>query len=163
MGHFYDYHTKYNILFPLKQTDANYVADQLCQYCFSHFGLPRILYTNNSREFTDDLISAVMKQWSTDSVICSGNPNKKSSVEEMQSRQRTIMALLETMKAKDKVIGSKWPSLLPGIQCVLSWLIVDARHFLSDVFCQILQRRIQKPVKFLGWSVLRKYLTAKSR
>lgn len=119
IGHFFDHHTKYNVIFPLKQIDANTVASTLSQHVFGHFGLPTILHSNIGRKFVDELILWVLQFWSTDARIFNGNPKHKNLNVFIQQRQKTIVILIETMKTKQPEF-SNWSSLLPGIQYSLN-------------------------------------------
>lgn len=119
IGHFLDHHTKYNVLFPLKRTDPLYVARKLCRYVLGHFGLPHILHSNLGRKFVDDLITWILQFWSTDAQIVNGNPRLKKMNTLIQQRQKTIMILIETIRAKQGDVSS-WSVWLPGIQYSLN-------------------------------------------
>ena len=114
--HFFDMHTKYNVLVPLKRTDAFYVARKLCRYVFGHFGLPRIIHSNLGRKYADEIISWILQLWSTDAQILNGNPRYKKVNAVIEQRQKTIMMLIETIRGKQTDV-SNWSSWLPGIQC----------------------------------------------
>lgn len=118
IGHFVDHHTKYNVLFPLKRSDSFYVAKKLCRYVFGHFGLPRILHSNMGRKYLDELITWLLQLWSTDAQILNGNPRYKRMNSLIQQRQKTIMILIESIRAKQSD-ASSWSVWLPGIQCKL--------------------------------------------
>lgn len=114
--HFFDHHTKYNVLIPLKRTDAFYVAKKLCRYVFGHFGLPRIIHSNLGRKYVDEMITWILQFWSTDAQILNGNPRFKKMSALIEQRQKTIMMLIETIRGKQTDV-SNWSSWLPGIQC----------------------------------------------
>ncbi|XP_047136157.1 SCAN domain-containing protein 3 [Hydra vulgaris] len=119
IGHFTDHHTKYNVLFPLKTSDAAYVARKLCRYVLGHFGLPQIMHSNMGRKYVDELITWILQFWSTDAQIINGNPRTKRLASILQQRQRTIMILIETIQSKQ--IGCpNWSLWLPGIQYTLN-------------------------------------------
>ena len=121
IGHFVDYHTRYNTLFPLKNQGASYVAKKLCKYVFGHFGLPRILHSNLGRDFVNDVIQNVLQMWATDAQILNGNPRVRKIQPLIQQRQKTIMVLIDTIRAKQDNNNS-WATWLPGIQCESSFL-----------------------------------------
>ena len=119
IGHFVDHHTKYNVLFPLKRTDALYVAKKLCRYVFGHFGLPQVLHSNLGRKYVDEIISWVLQFWSTDAQIINGSPRMRKLTPIIQQRQKTILILIETIRAK-QADSTSWSSWLPGIQYSLN-------------------------------------------
>ena len=116
IGHFFDHHTKYNILFPLKSSEAVSVAKKFCRHVLGNFGLPRILHSNMDRKYVDDLIHWVVQFWSTDVSIINGDPQNKKALPLIQQRQRTIMILIETIRTRQNDTNS-WATWLPGIQC----------------------------------------------
>ena len=116
IGHFFDHHTKYNVLFPLKTREPVYVAKKLCRHVFGHFGLPRIIYSNMTREYIDDLTHWIIHFWSTDVPIINGDPDNKKLLPLIQQRQKTVMILIETIRSKQGN-SNNWSSWLPGIQC----------------------------------------------
>uniref|UniRef100_A0A7M5UYT5 Integrase catalytic domain-containing protein n=1 Tax=Clytia hemisphaerica TaxID=252671 RepID=A0A7M5UYT5_9CNID len=119
VAHFFDHASKYNVLIPLKRTDSLYVAKKLCRYVFGHFGLPRIIHSNLGRKYVDDLITWILQLWSTDAQILNGNPRFKKFQQLIQQRQKTVMTLIETIRAKQPDL-SNWSSWLPGIQYSLN-------------------------------------------
>ena len=130
IAHFLDHHSKYNVLIPLKRTDAYYVAKKLCRYVFGHFGLPRIIHSNLGRKYVDDIITWILQLWSTDAQILNGNPRFKKMAPLIQQRQKTVVTLIETIRAKQPDL-SNWSSWLPGIQCELIFSLV--RYILNVV------------------------------
>ena len=116
IGHFFDHHTKFSILFPLKTRDAVYVARKLCRHVFGHCGLPRILYSNMPRDYIDELIRWILQFWATDLPIINGDPGNTKASQFIQQRQRTIAVLIDTFRMKD-VNSNEWATWLPCIQC----------------------------------------------
>eukprot|EP00794_Sanderia_malayensis_P003647 gene3647-4164_t len=119
IGHFFDHHTKYNILFPLKTNEAKYVARKLCRHVLGHFGLPRIMYSNYDRRYLNELISSILQLWSSDAQIISGDPKSKKVQPFLHQRQRTVMILIETIRMKQSSTNN-WALWLPGIQYSLN-------------------------------------------
>ncbi len=126
IGHFFDHHTKYNVLFPLKSIEAKYAAQKLCRHVFGYFGLPKIMYSNYGRSYLNELIRWTLHLWSSDAQIISGDPQNKKMQPYLNQRQRTVMILIETIRTKQSNTNS-WASWLPGIQCkfpyFLYWLL----------------------------------------
>lgn len=116
IGHFFDHHTKYNILFPLKTKDSLHVGRKLCRHVFGHFGLPKILYSNMPRGYVDDLISWVSQLWSDDKSIINGDPENKNALPFIEQRQKTILVLIQTFRTKQSD-SNDWVAWLPCIQC----------------------------------------------
>ena len=116
IGHFFDHLTKYSVLFALKSKDAVYVARKICRHVISHFGMPKIIYSNMPRDYIDDLIHGILQLWSTDIPIINGDPGNKKAVQFIQQRQRTIMVLIETLDRKHGN-SNAWSTWLPCIQC----------------------------------------------
>eukprot|EP00795_Rhopilema_esculentum_P014248 gene14248-5274_t len=106
IGHFFDHHTKYNVLFPLKTREPVYVAKKLCRHVFGHFGLPRIIYSNMTREYIDDLTHWIIHFWSTDVPIINGDPDNKKLLPLIQQRQKTVMILIETIRSKQDSLNT---------------------------------------------------------
>ena len=106
IAHYLDHHTKYNVLIPLKRTDSFYVAKKLCRYVFGHFGLPRIIHSSLGRKYVDDIITWILQLWSTDAQILNGNPRFKKMNALIQQRQKTVMMLIETIRAKQPDVSN---------------------------------------------------------
>ena len=116
IGHFFDHHTKYNVLFPLKKKEAAYVARKICRHIIGHFGLPKIIYSSMPRDYIDQLISEILTVWSTDVPIINGDPGNTKALQFIKHRQRTIMILIETLSRKQGN-SNAWATWLPCIQC----------------------------------------------
>ena len=116
IGHFFDHHSRYNVLFPLKTKDAAHVVRKLCRHVFGHFGLPKILYSTMPRDFVDGIIHWIKQLWSTDLPVINGDPGNKKAMPFVEQRQRTMMALIDTFRMKHPN-SNEWASWLPCIQC----------------------------------------------
>ena len=116
IGHFFDHHTKYNVLFPLKKKDASYVARKICRHIIGHFGLPKIIYSSMPRDYIDQLICEILIVWSTDMPIINGDPGNTKALQFIKQRQRTIMILIETLSRKQGN-SNAWATWLSCIQC----------------------------------------------
>ena len=69
-----DHWSKFHILFPLMHKSAQEVALNLQDRVFSVVGVPRILHSDNGREFVNNIVHTVTKEWPGDVVIVNGRP-----------------------------------------------------------------------------------------
>lgn len=69
-----DHWSKLHILFPLMHKSVPEVALNLQDRVFSILGVPRILHTDNGREFVNSIVHSVIKEWPGDVVIVNGRP-----------------------------------------------------------------------------------------
>ena len=72
IGHVIDHFSKYNILFPMRQKEANEVASNLITRVFSYFGLPYILHSDRGKEFTNNIIKSLVEEWPGDCKLVNG-------------------------------------------------------------------------------------------
>ena len=54
---------KFHVLFPLARKSAAEVGLNLQNLVFSYLGTPRILHSDNGREFVNEIVSDVAKSW----------------------------------------------------------------------------------------------------
>ena len=74
IGHFMDHWSKMHVLFPLARKSAAEVALNLQNNVFALFGTPRILHSDNGREFVNEIVLTVVKDWPGEVVIVNGRP-----------------------------------------------------------------------------------------
>lgn len=75
--HYVEFLTKFHIIRPLKTKATNDVAKELL-YIFLDFGAPRILQSDNGREFTSQLIRQLSSLW-PELVLVNGRPRHPQS------------------------------------------------------------------------------------
>lgn len=67
-----DHWSKVHVLFPLMQKCAEEVALNLVTKVFSYFGLPRILQSDNGREFVNAILRKVVEDWPGEVAMVNG-------------------------------------------------------------------------------------------
>ncbi len=77
--HAMDHFTKLHILEPLFTKDAESVAKCLTGKIFPIFGLPKILQTDNGKEFVNKIIHGCIENWPGKCVIINGRPRHPQS------------------------------------------------------------------------------------
>ena len=61
--HCVDHWSKFNFAYPLESKRASCVAVVLTQQLFPYFGVPRILHSDNGREFVNSIIKTTLDSW----------------------------------------------------------------------------------------------------
>ena len=64
-----DHWAKFRILFPLMRKCAHEVALNLQKLVFSVLGTPKLLHSDNGREFVNEIIHNLIKDWPGEVVI----------------------------------------------------------------------------------------------
>ena len=117
IGHYMDHWSKYHAIFPLMHKAAAEVAVGI-QNVFAYLGTPKILHSDNGREFVNAIIRNLISTWPGETTIVSGrprNPRCQGLVEKGNaSLEKLLGARLLEYKDKNK---SPWTSWLPKIQC----------------------------------------------
>ena len=118
IGHFMDHWSKMHILFSLARKSAAEVALNLQSKVFAIFGTPRILHSDNGREFVNEIIRAVVKEWPGEVVIINGRPRNPKCQVLIEQGNFMIEKLLGSKFLEYK--GSEqppWTEWLMFIQC----------------------------------------------
>ena len=63
MGHYMDHWAKLHFLFPLMRKSAAEVALNLQNKVFAYVGVPKILHSDNGREFVNEIVKNLVKDW----------------------------------------------------------------------------------------------------
>ena len=79
IGHFMDHWSKIHVLFPLMAKSAAEVALNLSTKVFSYFGPPKILHSDNGREFVNSIVTKLLEEWSGEITVITGRPCTASS------------------------------------------------------------------------------------
>ena len=115
IGHVVDHFSKYHILFPLFQKSAQEVASNLVCKVFAYFGLPYILHSDRGKEFVNQLIKEVVKEWPGECSLVNG----KARSPWIQGLVERTNACVEDMISARQIDSetNEWASWLPDIQC----------------------------------------------
>lgn len=87
-----DHLTKYVILNPLTRKTAAEVAKQLLKI-FSDFGAPRILQSDNGKEFANAIVRELVRLW-PETRIVHGKPRHSQSQGSVERANRDVMVSL---------------------------------------------------------------------
>ena len=72
------------------------------------------------RGYVDEIIGWILQLWSADAHILNGNPNVKRTNTLIQQRQKTILVLIDAIRARQSDASCNWSAWLPGIQYSLN-------------------------------------------
>ena len=130
MGHYNDHWSKYHVLFALARKSAAEVGLGLQNLVFAYLGVPRILHSDNGREFVNDIVHDVARSWPGQVTIVNGrprNPRCQGLVEQGNGTvEKMIGARLYEHENDDYPPWSEW---LPQIQCEFTSILISITHF----------------------------------
>ena len=69
-----DHWAKIHFLFPLMRKSGAEVATNLRSYVFAYIGIPKILHSDNGREFVNVIVRSMVKEWPGEITILNGRP-----------------------------------------------------------------------------------------
>lgn len=78
IGHVIDSFSKFNIIFPLKTTNADEVAQFLQDRVLAYLGPPKIFYSDHGSEYVDEVIETLSEKWGGDVNFINGCQNQQS-------------------------------------------------------------------------------------
>ena len=87
---------------------------------FSYLGTPKILHSDNGREFVNDIISSIVKEWPGEVTIVNGRPRNPQCQGLIEQGNGTVEKLLGVRLVDAEVDESDfppWSEWLPLIQC----------------------------------------------
>ena len=94
------------------------VAMGLVTRVFPYLGLPKILHSDNGREFVNAIVMECLSLWSGEVVIINGRPRHSQSQGLVEKGNHLVELQLQAMKAEQ---ASKnvfpWSEWLPRVQC----------------------------------------------
>ena len=118
IGHYMDHWSKFHILFPLMHKSAHEVGYRLQENVFSYIGVPKILHSDNGREFVNNIVHSVVKEWPGDVVIVNGRPRNPQCQGLVEQGNSMVEKLLGARLFENKENGSPpWTTWLSQIQC----------------------------------------------
>jgi len=82
-----DHWSKFHVLFALQRKSSKEVAWNLATKVFAYLGLPKILQSDNGREFTSTLIAILVRNWPGEVTIVNGRPRHPQKPRTRRKRQ----------------------------------------------------------------------------
>ena len=118
VGHYMDHWSKFHVLFPLSRKSASEVALGLQNYVFAYLGTPRILHSDNGREFVNEIVRNLVKQWPGKVTIVNGRPRNPKCQGLVEQGNHTVEKLLGVrFHEYESDDYPPWTEWLPLIQC----------------------------------------------
>ena len=136
-----DHWSKYHMVFPLMRKSCAKVAFGLHRFVFSFLGTPKILHSDNGKEFVNDIIDNHFSDWPGDTTIVNRrprNPRCQGLVEKGNALEKLLGAQL--LEAADLANGREmlpWTTWLPTIQCKLIHSISSLFSALTCFVCYL--------------------------
>ena len=90
------------------------VGDGLERHWFAYFGLPKILQSDNGKEFKNAYVVNKIKTWDGECQVIYGRPRHPQSQGLVEQSNGTVERMLAAGMEQNKT--EKWSSLLPIIQ-----------------------------------------------
>lgn len=112
-----DHWAKYHVLFPLMRKSAAEVAIGLRSRVFSFFGTPKLLQSDNGREFVNEIVADVVSKWPGETVIINGRPRNPRCQGLVEQGNAMVEKLLGIRLKENEDDDSPWSEWLPLIQC----------------------------------------------
>ena len=130
IGHYMDHWSKFHILFPLMHKSAHEVALNLQERVFSVVGVPRILHSDNGREFVNSIVHSVTKEWPGDVVIVNGRPRNPKCQGLVKQGNHMVEKLLGARLYEDEGQDNPpWTCWLSQIQCEFVYHLAAINHY----------------------------------
>ena len=125
IGHYMDHWYKFHVIFPLNRKSAAEVSLNLQNLVFSYLGTPKILHSDNGREFVNNIVESIVKDWRGEVTIVNGrprNPKCQGMVEQGNSMVEKLLGIrILEENSNDHPTWSEW---LPFIQCKNDFIIL---------------------------------------
>ena len=119
IGHYMDHWAKVHVLFPLVRKSAAEVAVALSNQVFAVLGTPKILHSDNGREFVNEIIHNIVKEWPGEVMIVNGrpsNPKCQGLIEQGNGMVEKLLGChLYAHEGDSQPVWSEW---LPFIQSI---------------------------------------------
>ena len=118
IGHYMDHWAKFHVLFPLVRKSAALVAVALSNQVFAVLGTPKILHSDNGREFVNEIIHSIVKEWPGEVIVVNGrprNPKCQGLIDQGNGMVEKLLGCrLYAHEGDSQPVWSEW---LPFIQC----------------------------------------------
>lgn len=118
IGHFMDHWSKIHVLFPLMAKSAAEVALNLSTKVFAYFGPPKILHSDNEKEFVNSIITKLLEEWSGEITVITGrvqHPQSQGLVERSNAKVEEMLACRFHQQGETEQLP--WTLWLSQIQC----------------------------------------------
>jgi hypothetical protein len=113
-----DHWSKLHFLFSLARKSGAEVALNLDKHVFSHVGVPRILHSDNGREFVNEVVACVVKQWPGKVTIVNGRPRHPQCQGLVEQGNHMVEKLLGVrLHEYEGTDYPPWSEWLPFLQC----------------------------------------------
>ena len=134
IAHYMDHWSKFHVMWPLMRKSAVEVAVGLATKVFSYLGLPKILQSDNGREFVNEIAKETLTLWPGQVVIINGRPRHSQSQGLVEKGNHCVEMQIQAMKKEWGGTGNvPWTDWLPRIQCMLVMVVrkFNIDHFLT--------------------------------
>ena len=111
-----DHWSKFHVLFALQRKIGTEVAWNLATKVFAYLGLPKVLQSDNGREFTSTLINELVKNWPGYTTIVNGRPRHPQSQGLVERGNSKVEEMLACHFHENKT-NYCWTDWLHEIQC----------------------------------------------
>ena len=125
--HVVDHFTKFYCLFPLISKSADEVSRGLVEKVFSWFGLPKILHSDNGKEFVNEVIKTTILIWPGQCSILDGNPGQSHNQGLVEQGNWTTEMMISAREADTESLCD-WPAWLPEVQCEIQIFCYTTRQ-----------------------------------
>ena len=92
---------------------------------FAYLGTPRILHSDNGREFVNEIVHDVVKSWPGKVTIVNGRPRNPKCQGLVEQGNHTVEKLLSARFHEYDDDYPPWTEWLPLIQCELATLYLS--------------------------------------
>ena len=99
-----DHWSKFHILWPLMKKSAVDVAVGLVKRVFPYLGLPKILQSDNGREFVNEIVKEVVRSWPGEVVLINGHPRHLQSQGLVEKGNHLVEMQIQSMKNEWKEV-----------------------------------------------------------
>ena len=129
--------SKMHVLFPLMEKSTAEVALNLSTKVFANFGPPKILQSDNGREFVNGIVRKLVDEWPGEITIINGrarHPQSQGLVERGNAKVEEMLAC--RFHAYGASNENAWTSWLPEVQCMSNYVIFSITTVLTNFSSQ---------------------------
>ena len=115
-----DTFTRYVLTIPLRNANAEEIGNALFRELFCRFGRPKRIHSDDGKEFVNEALKAMYKQWGINQTSTGGYQPQANPVERYHRFMNSSMTMLTT------TFGDDWPSYLPASTFAYNASICDS-------------------------------------